>query len=228
MAEQNAEQLEIKTVPVGDYQANCYIVSKGNEALVIDPGAEADKIMAAIGDKKVKLIVLTHSHFDHIGACQEVAFKTGAPIACGTFDAKRATSARTLADEKGISVKAAQDLIVDHIDKELIERDKLIVGTMQFEVYETPGHTAGGISLYGEGVVFTGDTLFKGSMGRTDFPTGDEHAILRSLYILGHLPEDTVVYPGHGPKSTIGTEKKTNQFMRFALNHPGIAENFEG
>lgn len=217
--------VEVTTVPVGAYQANCYIVTKGNDTIIIDPGAEPEVIMEALGDRKVDLIVLTHGHFDHVGACKEIAFRTGAPVAVGTFDVELATNAQAVQEELGVSIKKARELVTGQPDKLLNDFDKIICGNMQFDVYETPGHTKGGICLFGEGVLFSGDTLFKGTMGRTDFATGDEQAMLRSLYRLGHLPAETIVYPGHGPKTTIGTELQTNQFMRFAMNHPTIAEN---
>lgn len=216
----------VKICPVGPLEANCYIVSSQGHAIVVDPGADPEVIMSELEGLTCDLIVLTHRHHDHVGAVSDLVFKTGAPVAAGLYDAKACCDPhQTLGVALTGSEKTAKKHVVSYIDKELIEFDKIIVGDMNFQVYETPGHTIGGISLYGEGMVFTGDTLFKGSMGRTDFDTGDPQAILNSLYKLAQLPDNTVVYPGHGPQTTIGDEKQSNQFMIYALTESEFARS---
>ncbi len=185
----------LRKLAVGPYASNCYIVgSESNrEGLIIDPGAEAEEILGNVRDLglTVKSIVITHNHIDHIGVVMEVKEATGAEVAIHTDDAP-SPSGRLLNDGD----------IVD-------------IGDLCFSVLHTPGHSPGGICLYGEGVVFSGDTLFNYSIGRTDFPNGNHSQLMDSIYTkLMVLPDNTVVCPGHGPDSTIGTERQGNPFLR--------------
>jgi hydroxyacylglutathione hydrolase len=201
----------IKTIVVGPLQVNCHIIADETtgKAMIIDPGDEPDMILDAVKKKNltVEYIVCTHGHFDHVGAVADIKKGTGAKIVLHQSDLEIYDSASELAHYFGLDLdpQPAPDIVVS-------EGDNIAVGKLTFAVYQSPGHSPGGIILYGEGVVITGDTLFAGSIGRTDLPGGDEAAIRKSLGRLMSLPEDTVVLCGHGPSSTIGREKRENPF----------------
>ncbi len=205
--------MNIRQLVLGALGTNCYIVwDDEKKAVVIDPACYPDRILAVIKEEglEVTSVVLTHAHFDHMEGAQGVCEATDAPLCVGAGDApavadpSRNLSARLMA-------KRMVSLTPDRI---LREGDTLTVGSMSFTVWETPGHTPGCICLVGEDVVFSGDTLFCGSIGRTDFPGGDDMAMLRSLRRLATLPQDMAVYSGHGPATTIGQEIRTNPYMR--------------
>jgi len=179
--------MQIKTIKVGSLQTNCYVVidEKSREALVIDPGAEAENILPEIKGLKVCAILITHGHPDHFGALDEVKKETGAPI--------------LMAPEDGWFFKP---------DKEIKEGDKIKVGELTFSVLETPGHSGGSVCLYIPGHLFAGDTLFAEGCGRTDLPGGSTPKMRQSLTKLANLPEDTIVYPGHDEFTTIKKEKE--------------------
>ncbi len=228
--ENQAELGEVKIVrmPLGIIQANCYIVYREGQkaAMVVDPGAEPERIMQKLEELGLncELIALTHRHHDHVGASAALAKLCKAPVVIGLYDSKAAQDPeQTLLMNYGKSREEALKYCAPHPEKELVDGEKLIVGSMHFTVMETPGHTAGGICLKGEGMLISGDTLFKGSMGRTDLPSGDERAMMRSLYRLAQLNPATKVYPGHGQSSTIGEELQSNQFLRFAANNDEFA-----
>ena len=201
----------IKKLVVGPLEENCYVVAdeKTKQAIVIDPGDEPDRIIEVIRDSgfKVDAIVCTHAHFDHIGVIGDIKKATGAKILINKDDIELYMRAKDQA--------AFWDFDLDDIpqpDGFLSEGDTVNVGSLVFKVLHTPGHSPGGICLYGDGVVITGDTLFQGSVGRTDFPGGDITKLKESFNRLLELPENTTVYPGHGPDTTIGAEKKGNLF----------------
>ncbi|NOY39412.1 MAG: MBL fold metallo-hydrolase [Nitrospirae bacterium] len=204
--------LEIKTIVVGQLEVNCYIVydPENREAIVVDPGDEPDRILDSIAaDKlKVKHIVCTHTHFDHVGAIPELKEKTSAQIVIHKEEAEIYEAARDMAALWGYDVDPLPppDIFIS-------EGDEIRTGSLRFKVIHTPGHSPGGICLFGNGIVITGDTLFAGSVGRTDFPGGDMNLLKESFKRLMSLPEDTVVLPGHGPQSTIGREKRENFFI---------------
>jgi glyoxylase-like metal-dependent hydrolase (beta-lactamase superfamily II) len=204
--------LIIEMIPVGPFGTNCYVVGSEPtlEGMIIDPGDEAGKIMGVVGAKKlnIKVIVLTHGHIDHVTALPKVKEATGAPVAIHTADAGFLQGGRR------DSVMGFQYPEVT-VDRLLQGGDKITVGGLDFLVLHTPGHTSGGISLLGPGVVFTGDALFNSSIGRTDFPGGSQTQLLASIHTkLMVLPDSTVVYSGHGPASTIGAERRGNPFLR--------------
>jgi glyoxylase-like metal-dependent hydrolase (beta-lactamase superfamily II) len=200
----NVELLEVEIGPM--FTENCYIVSDAPDAtqvIVVDPGAQAARILAAIGDRTVESIVLTHRHFDHTGALEELARTTGARIIAHRLDAEAISDpyASGAALEEGGSVRPSVTDIVD-------EGDEVRIGSVRFSVISTPGHTVGSMCLYdGEGgVLISGDTLFYEEVGRTDLPTGSAAQQRESLRKLAQLPEQTVVYPGHDAITTIGHE----------------------
>lgn len=208
--------LRIEMLEVGQIEANCYLVydEQTREALVIDPGAEGERIQKRIEvlALKVKYIINTHGHLDHIGANGYLKEKNReAEICIHRGDSEMLTDPR-----KNISFYfAGKEIDGPPADRHLEAGEVLTIGTLNFKVLHTPGHTLGGICLVGEGVCFTGDTLFAGSIGRTDLPGGSFPTIIKAIKNeLFVLDEETVVYPGHGPQTTIGHEKKTNPYFR--------------
>lgn len=204
--------IEIETVQVGPLPTNCYIAQSGSGCLLVDPGDDASVILAALKGRKPDVIVLTHRHWDHVGAVDEVARKTGAPIAAYTLDADAACDTK----QNGASSYGI-DNAVSRVDIRLQDGDVLEAGPMRFEVLHTPGHTIGGMCLFEpEGnVLFSGDTLFFGTVGRTDLPTGNMQQMQQSCERLAQLPDDCRVYPGHDRSTTIGRERNINPLMRY-------------
>lgn len=206
----------VKTLVVGPFASNCYIVAleSTRQGMIIDPGAEARRILRAVDDLGlvIPLIVVTHNHVDHIGAVGPVKEATGAEFAVHEAETgtDRGVFSRMLASMIGGSFNP-----LPVPDRLLKDGDIIDVGGLLFTVLYTPGHSPGGISLYGNGVVFSGDTLFNCGIGRTDLPGCGYVQLISSIKNkLMTLPDETVVYPGHGPQSTIGTERKMNPFLR--------------
>ena len=202
----------IKDLTVGPIMANCYIAAceETGEAVVIDPGAEADRILLSLAESKltVKYIINTHGHFDHVGANKTLKEATGADLLIHPLDAH-------MLDELAENA-AAWGLTSDNSpppDRTVDEGDTVSVGNITFKIIHTPGHSPGGISIYSDGHVFVGDTLFAGSIGRTDFPGGSYETLIAGirdkLFVLG---DDVKVYPGHMGITTIGQERLYNPF----------------
>ncbi len=203
----------IEKLELGPFTSNCYIVGDeaNKEGIVIDPGAEANTILQKVEDLglEVKLIVLTHSHMDHVGALKEIKEATDAEVAIHTDDAKSLQARNPLGAVFRLSLQAPPPP-----DRLLKGGDSIDIGDLHFLVLHTPGHTPGGICLLGEEVVFTGDTLFNFGIGRFDMPGGSGSQLMNSIHTkLMVLPDNTVVYPGHGPNTTIGTEREWNPFL---------------
>lgn len=203
----------LQRLEVGPIEANCYIVGDEatHEGMIIDPGADAGRIMKKVKELglDIKIIALTHTHPDHVGAVKAVKEATKAEIAVHSDDAHALQGASAASGIPGFSVDPAPP------DRLLKGGDNLKVGGLSFLVLHTPGHSRGGICLFGQGVVFSGDTLFAGSIGRSDFPGGNYQQLLTSIHTkLMVLPDATPVYPGHGPDTTIGEEKRNNPFLR--------------
>jgi hydroxyacylglutathione hydrolase len=206
----------IKMLAVGAFAANCYIVgsSSSNEGMIIDPGGDAEIIMGTVqqAELSISVIVVTHAHVDHVGALREVQQKTNAQFAI--HEAEKgfvfSTPMRMLTSLGVSPVKSPP-----RPDRLLKDGDMIDLGDLHFEVLYTPGHSSGGICLSGHGVVFSGDTLFKLGIGRTDFPGMSHERLMKSIREkLMVLPDETIVYPGHGPATTIGDERRGNPFLQ--------------
>jgi len=205
--------MEFKRLPLGIYQANCYVIYDENtkETAVIDPGGDFPEIKSFIeaNGLKVKYIIITHGHGDHIGALPELKDYTGAVVCIHSEDNEMLKSSRmNLSAEMGYPAEMAADRLVS-------DGDVLELGGTKLNIIHTPGHSRGGICIYSEGNLFSGDTLFACSIGRTDLAGGSFEEIISSIKSkLLTLPEETAVYPGHGPSSTILIEKKRNPFLK--------------
>ncbi|MBS1126485.1 MAG: metallo-beta-lactamase family protein [Nitrospirae bacterium] len=205
--------MKIENIVVGQLQVNCFISYDEDslEAMVVDPGDEPDKIIKFIEDRKltVSRIVCTHAHFDHIGAVRRLKEKTGAPVMIHKGDADIYMGADKQGTLWGFHIEQPPepDIFVN-------DGDEIAVGRSRFKVLHTPGHSPGGICLYGEGVIFTGDTIFAGSVGRTDFPGGSVTDLKRSFSEIISMPPETRILPGHGPLTTVKREKKYNFFVQ--------------
>ncbi len=204
--------MKIETIIVGPLQVNCYILYDETtlQAMVVDPGDDGGVILKALKEKNLvtEYIVCTHAHFDHIGAVSLLRKKTGAKIVLSREDLEIYHNADKLALSWGFAFvpPPAPDIYVG-------EGDVLTMGKNRFRVLETPGHSPGGICLMGEDIVLTGDTVFAGSIGRTDFHGGSLEAMKRSFSRIMSLPPETIILPGHGPRSTVKDEKETNFFI---------------
>lgn len=202
----------VKGLVVGPLQVNSYLVGceETKEGIVIDPGGDSPVILSQIDalGLNIAYIVNTHGHVDHVAANRSLQEATGAPIAIHRLDAPWFTSPQGgLALILGATPGPPADILLE-------EGDEVRFGNISLKILHTPGHTLGGISLLGKGVIFTGDALFNMGIGRTDFPGGDFKTLMESIKSkLFALPEDTVVYPGHGPTTTIGREKRANPFV---------------
>ena len=205
--------LLVHRLVVSPFETNCYIAADEStrEALIIDPGDEAHLISDAIYgcDVTVIGIVNTHGHADHIGSNAALKGEFDCPIMIHRLDAPMLTD-----PQANLSASLGPGLVSCPPDRLLAEGDEIAVGGLMLKVIHTPGHTPGGICLYGEGVLFSGDTLFMDGIGRTDFPGGSQRQLMDSIRTkLLVLPEETIVYPGHGPNTTIGREKHQNPWL---------------
>ena len=203
-------------LPVGLLQCNCSIFGddQTHTAIVVDPGDNIPDILEILKRYvlSVKAIVITHAHIDHIGGAHKLRAVTGAPV----YMNERDTLLRDMLDVQAawLGVETPEKVT---IDKPVKEGDTLVLGSAEFSVLETPGHTQGSICLWipAENKLVAGDTLFRDSIGRTDLPGGDGKQILRSIHDkLLPLPDDAIVIPGHGEKTTIGREKQFNYFLQ--------------
>ncbi len=203
----------IEKLEVGMIMANCYILGceETREAAVIDPGDEADRILYKLAEHQltVKYIINTHGHFDHVSANKPLKKATGAALLAHPADAPMLTNLAEMASAFGLSAENSPPP-----DRTVDEGDTIKFGTINLKVIHTPGHSPGGITLHTDGIAFVGDTLFAGSIGRTDFPGGDFDTLIsviqNKLFPLG---DNVVVYCGHGPETSIGQEKKANPFV---------------
>ncbi|MHB1007222.1 MAG: MBL fold metallo-hydrolase [Chloroflexota bacterium] len=203
----------VHILPVGNLETNCYLVVCEDtlDGLVVDPAAESERILAEVDriGMRVLYVVNTHGHLDHVLANDPVRDATGAPLLIHSADAAY--------------LSRPDPMLVGWLhgptafrapDRALVDGQALTFGNCTLEVLHTPGHTPGGISLYGEGVVFTGDSLFNQGVGRTDLPGGNWQLLVHSIQTkLFNLPDETIVYPGHGSSTTIGDERTGNPYV---------------
>jgi glyoxylase-like metal-dependent hydrolase (beta-lactamase superfamily II) len=203
-------------LPVGPLQCNCSVIGDetSREAIVIDPGDDIEDVLALVRKHhlQVKQIVITHAHIDHVGGAMKLRTATGAPILLNQND----YTLLKMLDVQAAWIGVATPEKVE-IDQNLGDADTVKAGSLAAQVLHTPGHTEGSVCLYfpAEKKLFAGDTLFAGSIGRTDLPGGSYEKILHSLHqrVLA-LPDETVVIPGHGPVTTIGEERESNPFLQ--------------
>jgi hydroxyacylglutathione hydrolase len=210
----DATELMVRGVVVGLFQENCYIVGsrRSGEAVCVDPGDEPEEILALARDMKVRIgkIVCSHAHLDHVMAVRAIKEATGAPFLLHSADLGLAeqvpSAARMWLGTESPPPPRPDFLVEDGGDVE--------IPGVELRVLHTPGHTQGSVSLYGAGMLFSGDTLFRGSIGRTDLPGGDFPQIIRSIADrLLALPDETIVLPGHMQQTTIGAERAENPFI---------------
>jgi len=203
----------IETLTVGLLQTNCYLIGcpKTRLCAVIDPGGDAADILAAIGQHKLtpQYVLLTHAHFDHIGAAAEIVEATGASLALHPGDLAL-LRARGGAAMFGVFMRPCPEPTMTLADGQLIE-----IGTLRLNVLHTPGHTPGHVTFHeaSSRVVFDGDVLFCHGIGRYDFPGSSYEQLMDSIHKLLALPDDTTIYPGHGPATTVCSEKRNNPFL---------------
>lgn len=205
-------QVIIRKLELGPFVSNCYVVGSEStkEGMIIDPGTMPDQVLRHVEELglNIKVIVLTHGHMDHTGALAQVKEATGAEVAIHAADAPFLRGDHPMTRMFGSSESPPAP------DRLLKEGDVIDVGELHFRVLHTPGHTPGGICLLEEGIVFTGDTLFQFSVGRTDFPGGSHEELVNGIRTkLMTLPDSTTVCPGHGPDTTIGVERRVNPFL---------------
>lgn len=204
----------LQKIVVGNLFANCYIVAerKGGKGIVIDPGDEGEKIIDIVNTNKLQIIyiIATHAHIDHIGDVEVVQQTTGAKFLLHSQDSPFLKDPRL-----NLSSMTEKPRIFPSPQMLLSDGEILRVGEIEIKILHTPGHTPGSICLKINECVFTGDTLFAGGVGRTDLSGGNLKQLQKSIAEkLLNLPPDTQIFPGHGPESTIGKEKRENQFIR--------------
>ena len=205
----------IKSLPLGAYETNCYIVTDENtlSCAVIDPGADASYLLDYLESNRLncRFVLLTHAHFDHVGAVPDVMEETGAALCMHKAD-----------DRAPIGGSSGEMFCAPEGTQYFSEGDVISVDGLSFTVLETPGHTPGSVCFLctdagGDRVLFSGDTLFRDSCGRTDFLLGSTEDMFRSLKRLAELPGDCEVYPGHGFSTTLDRERSVNYFMNAAM-----------
>lgn len=206
--------MKCETIVVGALETNCYLVycEKTKECAVVDPGADPRKIFHSVADLELKPVVLinTHGHIDHVGANQDIKEHYDIPLYIHTAD--KVMLEHSFHSEIAFLLNARPSPPPDGF---LSEDKPIIFGESQLQVLWTPGHSPGSVSLLGEGFVLSGDTLFYGGVGRTDLPGGSWGELVDSIKNkIFLLPEDMIVYPGHGPATTIKQEKNSNPYVR--------------
>jgi len=208
-----SRKIHVTTTVVGPFQENTFFLrlSDRPETVIIDPGAEGEKLAALLDGHELRPVAIlnTHGHLDHIGAVSFLQSRYRIPFHLHAEDEAIAQGAPEHARFFGVEVPD-----VPEVDQTLSDGATLRLGGLEIEIAHTPGHTPGGVSFLVDGHVFAGDTLFQGSIGRTDLPGGDHAALIRSIQErLLPLPDKTIVHPGHGPDTTIGEERRANPFL---------------
>lgn len=218
------EELMVRGVVVGLFRENCWVVGsrRTGEGLVIDPGDEPEEIQALARDLGVQIrrIVCTHAHLDHVMAARAIKEATGAPVLLHPDDLALLRAVPQQAAFFGLAAEAPPE--PDYL---LRDGDDLEIAGTKLQVLHTPGHTPGSVSVYGAGLLFSGDTLFRGAIGRFDLAGGDYGRLIQSVVDrLLRLPDDTVVLPGHQESTTIGQERASNPFVRAELERRAAAD----
>ncbi len=205
----------LRTLTVGLIQTNCYIIGceRTKEGAIIDPGGHPERILQAVREAglTVRYVLNTHCHFDHMAANAEVVAATGAPLAIHPAE-RPILESRGGAAWFGVPISPSPPPDLELMDGQILE-----VGTLRLQVLHTPGHSPGSVTFYlpDQGVAFDGDVLFAMGVGRTDLPGGDWDTLMRSIgEVLFALPDETVLYPGHGPPTTVGQEKRFNPWLQ--------------
>ncbi|HBR09829.1 TPA: MBL fold metallo-hydrolase [Candidatus Acetothermia bacterium] len=196
MTKSNEVAMEIESLPLGNLWTNCYLLRTDDLVIIIDPGAATDELFKLIGDGGVDMIINTHGHFDHVGGNRILKEKYGAKILLHQAD--------LALFHETVSPEVKVDQFIDEGDK---------IGAGMLEVMHMPGHSPGSIILVGTNVIFCGDLIFAGSIGRTDFPGGSPADMAASLQRLAALPGDYTLYSGHGPATTLAKERAMNPFL---------------
>ncbi|HYU08252.1 MAG TPA: MBL fold metallo-hydrolase [Gemmatimonadales bacterium] len=206
--------MKIVPIPNGMFAENCFLVidEQTRQCAIVDPGQDAGLILHKIEQSGAQPVAvwLTHAHVDHVLGVAEVARRTGAIVCLHPADRPLYDGVAEQAAWFGLAAPEQQPAP----DRDLVAGEHLKVGGLSFDVRHAPGHSPGSVCIVGHGVVFTGDVLFAGSIGRTDLPGGDYETLIASIEReLLPLPDDTIVYSGHGPETTIGRERRTNPFL---------------
>ncbi|HSG80928.1 MAG TPA: MBL fold metallo-hydrolase [Gemmatimonadota bacterium] len=213
--------MKILGMPVGPFQANAYlaICEATGKCALVDPGADAERLLQAVANEKaeVEVILLTHAHLDHIGGVADAKRETGAPVYLHPADAPLYRAAPEQAIAFGLHMEAQPEP-----DEQLLDGQVVRIGESKLEIVHTPGHSPGHVCLIGDGLALVGDCVFAGSIGRTDLPGGDFRTLMESIRAkLLMLPDDTVLYSGHGPATTVGRERASNPFLTGAVEWSG-------
>ncbi|HOJ50187.1 MAG TPA: MBL fold metallo-hydrolase [Spirochaetota bacterium] len=199
----------VNRIIVGDMGVNCYIVGNEESVFIIDPGDEAEYIINEVGNKKIEFILLTHGHIDHIMALNKIKEMINTKVYISELDKDFLFDSK-----KNLSYFLGYNYVYKYDVEVLKDSDTIEFKNTKIKVISTPGHTPGGLCFYINNMLFSGDTLFRQSIGRTDFPGGDYATLIKSIREkLLKLPPDTIVYPGHMEETTIGFEKDHNPFL---------------
>ena len=206
--------MQVESFVLGPVMTNCYLVykEKGDSGLVIDPGTGAEEVVRRIQtlNLNIEAILLTHARFDHIGGVEEVRAATGAPVYVHPQEAEWLLEPEL----NGSTLFPVEEVRCRPAEKTVEGGEQLTLLGETFSVFHTPGHSPGSVSYRAENFIFSGDVLFSGSIGRTDLPGGDYKTLMQTIdQVIMELPEETVVYSGHGPVTTVGREQDTNPFV---------------